>query len=306
MRILTRYMPITPELAARLTLLYLRAAVPTEVSLRDGVCVVGYRTPIVTTMEAARRLAAMPKPLACYGTVTADLLVVEFRLPARWRQALTAPRKDDDDHWFRDRWGPDYRSKYVLCVGRGEWEVATFGEIAEWHATYPFLGQGGCGGSDFAALSETDRPVPPEAVSAAKARRAVVVQWYRPGVVDDGLAGRIWCTRYELEGPLPPACERCGARSARYAVHWFEGLRPARSLCQQCIDEELEVYQFDGARDLDRHRDELLRAERTMAPGELEELAEEEAMRWALLKTPPFIQDFIARYRRSDASPTDS
>jgi len=49
---------IDPELAARLTLLHLRAAVPIGLPLREGVCAVGYGTPPVTTGEAARRLRA--------------------------------------------------------------------------------------------------------------------------------------------------------------------------------------------------------------------------------------------------------
>jgi hypothetical protein len=35
-----------------------------------------------------------------------------------------------------------------------------------------------------------------------------------------------------------------------------------------------------------------------MSPKELTQRAEEQAMRWALRVTPPFVRNFIARYRQ--------
>ena len=291
-------MAIDHELAARLTLLYLRAVVPAELPLREGVCAVGHGTAPVATGEAARRLASMPKPLACYAAIDGDVLVVELRLPERWRQLLTLRQPSDPhDEWYVDRYGSDFKSKYVLCLGRNEWELATFGELAEWQRDYPYPGPGGWAEDDIAALHATERQIAPEAVAAAKERGAVEVRRYGPADHDDGVTGHIWCTRYEPNAQALPECDRCGMRPARFAVHWFEQTQPARSLCQRCIDEELSTYQFDMARDLDRRRAELLRAERTLGRAELAELAEEQAMWWALRVTPPFVRSFIARYR---------
>jgi hypothetical protein len=242
----------------------------------------------------------MPKPLACYASVDGDQLLVEFRVPNRWRQslAIASVRVEGGHHeWYRERYGPEYRNQVVLCVGRDEWALATFDEIADWERSYPSLGPGGCSGDDIAAIQDPDQQVPAAAVAAAAARGAVHVRWYEPAYRDDGISGRIWCTRYAGGEPKPPMCERCATRLSGYAVHWFEGTRPVRSLCQSCIDTELEISQFDMARDLDRRRAEFLRAERTMSRAELAELAEEEAMWWALRVTPPFIRDFILRYR---------
>ncbi|HTK53718.1 MAG TPA: hypothetical protein VL308_17620 [Gemmatimonadaceae bacterium] len=52
-------MPIDAELAARLTLLHLRTAVPGELPLREGVCVVGRGSAAVAMGEAARRLSSI-------------------------------------------------------------------------------------------------------------------------------------------------------------------------------------------------------------------------------------------------------
>jgi hypothetical protein len=292
--------PIDPELAARLTLLRLRSAVPAERPLRQGVCAVGYGTAPVTTREAARRLASIHKPLACYAAVDGDVLVVELRLPERWRRALTFKEPSDlDREWYAERYGPDFESRRVLCLGRDEWELATFDELADWQRAYPFLGPGGSAEDDIATLHAPTRRAPPEAAAAARERGAVHVRWFLPADQDDGITGHIWCTRYEPNGRVVPECDRCSERPARFAVHWFEQDHPARNLCQRCIDEELQTYQFDAARELDRRRAELLRAERTLGRAELAELAEEQAMWWALRVTPPFVRTFIARHRQN-------
>lgn len=291
---------IDPELAARLALLYLRAAVPPEFALREDECAVGHSGPPVSTSEAARQISAMPKPLACYGTVVGDLLTVELRLPTLWRDVLTREPPGASEQWndeqFIERYGADYRNRYVLCVGRGEWLLATFGEIAEWQRAHPFLGLGGWGGDDFAdALAQHELPA--AAVDAARARGAVYVQRFGPTESDDGVTGRIWVTRHELGHGRAIMCERCSDRPTQYAVHWFEGEHPARSLCQRCIDEELSTSQLMQAREFDKQRGELLVAERMKSRAELAEIAEEQAMRWALKHQPPFIRAFIARYR---------
>jgi len=301
LRLAGHTLPIDPELAARLTLLHLRTAVPDELPLRQGVCAVGYGSTPVATREAARRLAVMPKPLACYAAVDGDVLVVELRFSEQWRHVLTQRQSTDLHAEFFDghaeRYGPDFRSRYVLCTGRDAWELATFDELVEWQRAYPYLGPGGWVENDIATLHAGDRRVPPAAVAAAKARGAVHVRRYLPTDSDDGITGHIYCTRYEASAQTPPGCARCGVRPARFAIHWFERTHPVRSLCQRCIDEELNTYQFDKARDLDRHRAEILRAERTMGRAELAQLAEDQAMCWALRVTPPFIRNFIARHR---------
>jgi hypothetical protein len=290
---------IDPDLAARLTLLYLRAAVPAESPLREDVCAVGHGTEPVSTAEAARRLAKSPKPLTCYAAMTGDLLVVELRFSERWRQAFTTTKPADDlqDEWYRQRYGEDFRDRAVLCVGRGEWLLTTFGELAEWRRDYPFLGPGGCAGDDFTEEGAAGRSVPPAAIAAAAERGAVHIQLYGPSVSDDGVVGRIRVTRYEAAQGEAPMCERCAERQARFAVHWLEGERPTRSLCQRCIDEELETYQFDEARELDRRFAEFMTAERTLTSAELAEMAEEQAMWWAVRHQPPFVREFIARHR---------
>ncbi len=284
-----------------MTLLYLRAAVPAETPLREGVCAVGHETEPVSTGEAVRRIAVMPKPLGCYATVVGDLLTVEFRLPEQWRKGLLAHEPLDaherlQDEWYVERYGADYRARFVLCVGRGEWQLATFGELAEWRRTYPYLGSGGWAGDDLGDAAARSA-IPVDALAAATERGAVYIERYGPNEADDGVTGRIWVSRLELGPRSAIRCERCGERLGQYAVHWFENEHPTRSLCQRCVDEELTVSQWTQARDLDRQRADFLVAERTKSRAELAEMAEEQAMWWALRHQPPFVRGFIARYR---------
>jgi hypothetical protein len=73
---------------------------------------------------------------------------------------------------------------------------------------------------------------------------------------------------------------------------WLDGSRPTRGICQHCVDEELDVQQFNTAREMGR----LLEAERSADGESLARMAEFYEEWWNGKETPEFISAFIARH----------
>ena len=85
---------------------------------------------------------------------------------------------------------------------------------------------------------------------------------------------------------------------ARYTVEWLEDEHPPRYFCQRCIDDDETVdFAFDEGRDLERERVDLSITELSGTRAELAARAEELAFTWAMREPPPFVRDFIERYR---------
>src|ERR1700722_12984112 len=98
---------------------------------------------------------------------------------------------------------------------------------------------------------------------------------------DDGFAYRIQLTRLD-PAPRTTWCDTCRSRSAIFELGWLDRSRPTRGICQHCVDEELDVRQFNIAREMGR----LLEAERNADSASLARMADfyEE---WWNRKTPP-------------------
>jgi hypothetical protein len=283
---------IDPRRAARLTLLAIRSGVPHRLRFRPDVVRLGRRGEVVGVDAAVDVLAARPKPIKCFADVEDDeVLVLDF---PSFLPGLRETPSSTRDAWYAERYGTDYRQQAVLCLGRFEWTIATFGELEAWEVDYPLLGKVGYGGNDFTGGEKAPR----DALAAARRAGVVHVRDYRHPEGDaESTKGRITIGRVD-----PPAdagrCASCRVRPARFVVEWFTGERRPRALCQRCIDEELPTEEFDFGRMMERERSERAVAEATKTAEELARMAEWDAVWWALMPKPPFIRAFIDRHRR--------
>jgi hypothetical protein len=296
---------IDPELAARLTLFFLRAEVPSRWLLRDDAFAFARGEAPVSTYLAMQQLLERPKPLVCWAEMDGDVLVVQTRLPGSIRslhtfgtQARLDPvlaARDQREH------GAGWRDVKVLCLGRGEWHVLTLGELEAWRREYVIAtGHGWAGGRldqlDDEAMTRHD--VPPEALADALSQGAIELHDYHgTGRIAEPEV-HVAITRIEPGQRPSLLCEECRQREARYTVEWLEDEHPPRHFCQRCIDDDDVVdFEFDDGRDLDRERTDLSITELSGTPAELAARAEELAFTWAMRDPPPFVRDFIDRHR---------
>lgn len=304
---------IDAELAARLTLFFLRGHVPAHWTLRDDAFAFARGEAPVSTYLAMQRLIESPKPFVCWAEMDGDVLVVQTRLPGSIRslhafgtQARLDPllaARDQREH------GAGWREVKALCLGRGEWHVVTLGELEAWRRDYVIArGHGSSGGRldqlDDAAMTRHD--VLPEALADALSQGAIELQdYYFDARLRSGPEVHVAITRIE-PGPRPsPLCEQCGEREARYTVEWLDDEHPPRYFCQRCIDDDEAVdFAFDAGRDLERERVDLSITEIAGTRAELAARAEELAFTWAMRDPPPFVRDFIDRHRAPDAPST--
>lgn len=297
---------IDPELAARLTLFFLRAEVPARWLLRDDAFAFARGEPPVSTYLAMQRLLEAPKPLVCWAELDGDVLVVQTRLPGSIRslhgfgtQARLDPllvARDRREH------GTGWREVKVLCLGRGEWHVVTLGELEAWRREYVIAtGHGWSGGRldqlDDAAMTRHD--VLPEALADALSQGAIELHDYHSARQLTEPEVHVAITRIEPGQRPALLCERCGEREARYTVEWLEDEHPPRHFCQRCLDDD-ETIEFDAGRDMERERIDLSITELSGTPAELAARAEELAFTWAMRDPPPFVRDFIERWRVPD------
>ena len=300
---------IDPEFAARLTLFFLRGHVPAHWTLRDDAFAFARGEAPVSTYLAMQRLLESPKPFVCWAEMDGDVLVVQTRLPGSIRSLHgfgTQARLDQFlvEHDQREH-GTGWREVKALCLGRGEWHIVTLGELEAWRRDYVIArGYGSTGGRldqlDDAQMARHD--VPPEALADALSQGAVVLHdYYFRARLRSAPEVHVAITRIE-PGPRPsPLCEQCGEREARYTVEWLEDEHPPRYFCQRCIDDDDVVdFAFDDGRDLERERIDLSITELSGPPAELAARAEELAFTWSMRDAPPFVRDFIDRYRRPD------
>lgn len=296
---------IDAELAARLTLFFLRGHVPAHWTLRDDAFAFARGEAPVSTYLAMQRLLEAPKPFVCWAEMDGDVLVVQARLPgsirslhgfgtqARFDPVLTA--RDQREH------GPGWRDVKVLCLGRGEWHVVTLGELEAWRRDYVIAsGHGWAGGRldelDDAAMAYHD--LPPEALADALSQGAVELHDYYSARHITEPEVHVAITRIEPGQRPSLLCEQCREREARYTVEWLEDEHPPRHFCQRCIDDDEVVdFDFDAGRDMERERIDLSITELSGTPAELAARAEELAFTWSMRDPPPFVRDFMERYR---------
>ena len=300
---------IDAELAAHLTLFFLRGHVPAHVTLRDDAFAFARGEAPVSTYLAMRRLVEAPKPFVCWGEVDGAVLVVQTRLPGSIRSLYGADVESPVDPVLamreRDLHGEGWRDVKVLCLGRAEWHVLSLGELEAWRREYVIASGHGWSvhmldGMDDEVMTRLD--LPPEALADALSQGAVAVHEYHAARQRTAPEVHVAIARI-APGPRPsPLCEQCGEREARYTVEWLEDEHPPRYFCQRCIDDDEVVdFAFDEGRDLERERVDLSITEVSGTRAELAARAEELAFTWAMRDPPPFVRDFIDRHRAPDA-----
>jgi protein-arginine kinase activator protein McsA len=114
-----------------------------------------------------------------------------------------------------------------------------------------------------------------------------------PNDPDDSLAYKIQLSRLGPGHEILP-CDTCRSRPAAFELAWLDNSRPMRGICQHCVDEELDVRQFDTAREMSR----LLDAVRTADSEALARRAEFYEDCWKGKEMPAFIAAFVARHLR--------
>jgi hypothetical protein len=299
---------IDPELAARLTLFFLRGQVPSRTMVRDDAFAFARGAEPVSTYLAMRRLVESEKPLVCWGEVDGGVLVVQTRLPGSLR-SLHAPGMTGQfatffAHVDREQHGDGWRELKALCLGRSEWLVVTLGELDAWGHEYRIAGRFGWSGGRLDQLDEealARHDVPPEALADALSQGAVELRDYHAARTGVEPEVHVAITRIEPGQRPSLLCEQCGEREARYTVEWLEDEHPPRHFCQRCIDDDEVVdFEFDAGRDMERERIDLSITELSGTPAELAARAEELAFTWAMRDPPPFVRDFIDRYRAPD------
>jgi hypothetical protein len=296
---------IDAELAARLTLFFLRGRVPAHRLLRDDAFAFARGEAPVSTYLAMQRLLESPKPFVCWGEMDGDVLVVQTRLPASIRSLHESRTPGRAESWWseqdREAHGDAWRDVKVLCLGRFEWHVLTLGELEAWRREYVIASDFGWAGGRLDALDDAAlawHDVPPEALADALSQGAVELRDYHGArdLVEPEV--HVAITRIEPGQRPSLLCEACGEREARYTVEWLEDEHPPHHLCQRCIDDDEVVdFAFDEGRDMERERIDLSITELSGTPAELADRAEELAFTWAMRDAPPFVRDFIDRYR---------
>ena len=295
---------IDPELAARLTLFFLRASAPTHWTFRMDSFALARGGAPASVEETVRHLMAAPKPFCCYAELEGDLLVIQSRVPAWIAQMGRKHAEDRDDfHTQRERedYGDAWHEVKALCLGRHEWRIATLGELAAWHRAYPFIGEDGYSSTPYApgdaAPDSLRGELPDDALQAARAQGVREIRSYWWAARDEGDVHEEHVALARVEPGTRPGlrCEQCREREARFTAEWLDDEHPPRHLCQRCADELLD-HDFDEARDLDKLRAALSIAELASTRAELEEEAVELAMVWARHRPPAFIREFMARH----------
>ena len=162
--------PREPALnAARLALLVLRASLSRDGAGLPDLYRVASTPGLLSRDEAARALAAVPKPAECRAVVEAGEIRVEVgpRVEDRWAAAHDqtpvrfAGRPGDRLAFLRKRYSEPLDELEVVCRGGGQYLRLTVAEMREWDRDYLLRVNHSCGldfaDSSYADLQRADR-----------------------------------------------------------------------------------------------------------------------------------------------------
>lgn len=140
---MTPFVATPAYLAARLTLLALRASINPDVAFEAGRVFIGDAAVAITVDSAVAELAAMPKPLLCDADVRSGMLDVRCRPLAsadkQEQEWFHLTRRDDVERggymgYLDDPYGPGDHN--VLATGRDESLVVPRSVAELWHSDY--------------------------------------------------------------------------------------------------------------------------------------------------------------------------